>query len=138
MNTKIIEKNIEDKASKDFDDISVKNEDWKYVGKNVFNINNFEIGKESKLITNAEFNVDSNCHNHTINNEIEGITLTGLSDISSPVVDESIKRPLDKFVLEQFEKITGGFRLDIEKDFSEYFSINYQSDNTVVLILELM
>jgi len=132
LNTKIIEKNIEDKASKDFEDISVKNEDWKYVGKNVFNINNFEIGKESELITNTEFNVDSNCHNHAINNEIEGITLTSLSDIISPVIDKSIKRPLDKFVLEQFEKITGGFRLDIEQDFSEYFSINYQSDNTVV------
>jgi len=132
LNTKIIEKNIEDKASKDFDDISVKNEDWKYVGKNVFNINNFETGKESKLVTNSEFNVDSNCYNHAINNEIDGANLTSLNDISSPVVDKSIKRPLDKFVVEQFEKVTGGFRLDIEKDFSEYYSINYQSDDTAV------
>jgi FeS assembly protein SufD len=132
LNTKIIEKNIEDKASKDFDDISVKNEDWKYVGKNVFNINNFETGKESKLVTNSEFNVDSNCYNHSINNELDGANLTSLNDISSPVVDKSIKRPLDKFVVEQFEKVTGGFRLDIEKDFSEYYSINYQSDDTAV------
>ena len=132
MNTKIIEKNIEDKASKDFDDISVKNEDWKYVGKNVFNINNFETGKESKLVTNSEFNVDTNCYNHSINNELDGANLTSLNDISSPVVDKSIKRPLDKFVVEQFEKVTGGFRLDIEKDFSEYYSINYQSDDTAV------
>ena len=132
MNTKIIEKNLEDKASKDFEDISVKNEDWKYVGKNVFNINNFETGKESKLVTNSEFNVDSNCYNHAINNEIDGANLTSLNDISSPVVDKSIKRPLDKFVVEQFEKVTGGFRLDIEKDFSEYYSINYQSDDTAV------
>jgi len=132
LNTKIIEKNIEDKASKDFDDISVKNEDWKYVGKNVFNINNFETGKESKLVTNSEFNVDTNCYNHSINNEIDGANLTSLNDISSPVVDKSIKRPLDKFVVEQFEKVTGGFRLDIEKDFSEYYSINYQSDDTAV------
>ena len=132
MNIKIIEKNIEDKASKDFDDISVKNEDWKYVGKNVFNINNFETGKESKLVTNSEFNVDTNCYNHSINNELDGANLTSLNDISSPVVDKSIKRPLDKFVVEQFEKVTGGFRLDIEKDFSEYYSINYQSDDTAV------
>ena len=132
MNTKIIEKNLEDKASKDFEDISVKNEDWKYVGKNVFNINNFETGKESKLVTNSEFNVDSNCYNHAINNEIDGANLTSLNDISSPVIDKSIKRPLDKFVVEQFEKVTGGFRLDIEKDFSEYYSINYQSDDTAV------
>ena len=132
MNTKIIEKNIEDKSSSDFEDISVKNEDWKYVGKNVFNINNFDTGKESKLTTNKEFNVDSNCHSHSVNNEIEGVTLTSLDEVTSPVVDESIKRPLDKFVVEQFEKVTGGFRLDIEKDFSEYYSINYQSDDTSV------
>ena len=106
MNTKIIEKNIEDKSSNDFEDISVKNEDWKYVGKNVFDINNFDTGKESKLTTNKEFNVDSNCHSHSVNNEIEGITLTGLDEVTSPVVDESIKRPLDKFVVEQFEKVT--------------------------------
>ena len=132
MNTKIIEKNIEDISSKDFEDISVKNEDWKYVGENVFNINNFETGKESKLVTSSEFNVDSNCYNHSINNEIDGANLTSLNDISSPVVDKSIKRPLDKFVVEQFEKVTGGFRLDIEKDFSEHYSINYQSDDTAV------
>ena len=138
MNTKIIEKNIEDKSSNDFEDISVKNEDWKYVGKNVFDINNFDTGKESKLTTNKEFNVDSNCHSHSVNNEIEGITLTGLDEVTSPVVDESIKRPLDKFVVEQFEKVTGGFRLDIEKDFSEYYSINYQSDETVVPYLSLI
>jgi len=132
LNTKIIEKNLEDKASKDFEDISVKNEDWKYVGKNVFNINNFETGKESKLVTSSEFNVDSNCYNHSVNNEIDGAIVIGLNDISSPVIDKSIKRPLDKFVVEQFEKVTGGFRLEIEKDFSEYYSINYQSDDTVV------
>ena len=108
------------------------NQLWKCYGKNVFNINNFETGKESKLVTNSEFNVDSNCYNHSINNEIDGANLTSLNDISSPVVDKSIKRPLDKFVVEQFEKVTGGFRLDIEKDFSEYYSINYQSDDTAV------
>ena len=132
MNKKIIEKNIQNKASKDFEDISVKNEDWKYVGKNVFNINNFEIGKESKLSSNEEFNLDSNCYNHSVNDDIEGVSVTNLIDVTSPVVDKSIKRPLDKFVLEQFEKVTGGFRLDLDKDFSQYYSINYQSDDTVV------
>ncbi len=132
MNKKIIEKNIQNKASKDFEDISVKNEDWKYVGKNVFNINNFEIGKESKLSSSEEFNLDSNCYNHSVNDDIEGVSVTNLIDITSPIVDKSIKRPLDKFVLEQFEKVTGGFRLDLDKDFSEYYSINYQSDDTAV------
>ena len=79
MNKKIIEKNIQNKASKDFEDISVKNEDWKYVGKNVFNINNFEIGKESKLSSNEEFNLDSNCYNHSVNDDIEAVSYTHLT-----------------------------------------------------------
>ncbi len=112
MNTKIIEKNIENKTSSDFEDISVKNEDWKYIGKNVFNINNFETGKESTLDSDSEFNIDTNSYNFSVNKEIEGIVITDFSEISSPVIDESAKRPLDKFVIEQFEKITGGFRLD--------------------------
>ena len=132
MNTKIVEKNIENKASSDFEDISVKNEDWKYIGKNVFNINNFETGKESTLDSDSEFNIDTNSYNFSVNKEIEGIVITDFSEISSPVIDESAKRPLDKFVIEQFEKITGGFRLDIEKDSSEYYSVNYQSQNTAV------
>ena len=36
MNTKLVEKNLEKKISKDFPEVSVKNEDWKYTGKNVF------------------------------------------------------------------------------------------------------
>ena len=132
MNTKIIEKNIENKSSSDFEDISVKNEDWKYIGKNVFNINNFETGKESTLDSDSEFNIDTNSYNFSVNKEIEGIVITDFSEISSPVIDESAKRPLDKFVIEQFEKITGGFRLDVEKDSSEYYSVNYQSENTAV------
>ena len=132
MNTKIIEKNIENKASIDFDDISVKNEDWKYIGKNVFNINNFEIGSESKLDEDSEFNINTNSYNFSVNKEIEGIVVTDLLQITSPVIDQSAKRPLDKFVIEQFEKITGGFRLDIQKDSSEYYSVNYQSQDTAV------
>ncbi len=132
MNTKIVEKNIENKASSDFEDISVKNEDWKYIGKNVFNINNFETGTESELDSKSEFNIDTNSYNFSVNKEIEGIVITDFSEITSPVIDESAKRPLDKFVIEQFEKITGGFRLDIEKDSSEYYSVNYQSQNTAV------
>ena len=45
MNTKLVEKNLGKITSKDFPDISVKNEDWKYTGKNVYSVNEFEIGK---------------------------------------------------------------------------------------------
>ena len=38
MNTKLVEKNLGKITSKDFPDISVKNEDWKYIGKNVYSV----------------------------------------------------------------------------------------------------
>jgi len=45
LNTKLVEKNLGKITSKDFPDISVKNEDWKYIGKNVYSVNEFEVGK---------------------------------------------------------------------------------------------
>ena len=50
MNTKLVEKNLGKITSKDFPGISVKNEDWKYTGKNVYSVNEFEIGKPVEKI----------------------------------------------------------------------------------------
>ena len=55
MNTKLVEKNLAKKTSKDLPEISVKNEDWKYTGKNVFTVNEFEVGKPSEIKKNAGF-----------------------------------------------------------------------------------
>ena len=52
MNTKLVEKNLTKKLSKDFPKISVKNEDWKYTGKNVNTVNDFQTGKPSKIQKN--------------------------------------------------------------------------------------
>ena len=52
MNTKLVEKNLGKITSKDFSDISVKNEDWKYIGKNVYSVNDFEVGKPVNIEKN--------------------------------------------------------------------------------------
>ena len=55
MNTKLVEKNLGKITSKDFPDISVKNEDWKYTGKNVYSVNEFEIGKPVNIEKDETF-----------------------------------------------------------------------------------
>ena len=132
MNTKLVEKNLTKKVSKDFPEISVKNEDWKYVGKNIYTVKDFEVGKPGKIIENKNFNVDTNCFEFLINKEEKNIEITDIEKVKKSIIDESIKRPFDKFSIEQFEKLTGGIQLNIKEDFSNYYSINFQSEDTAV------
>ena len=132
MNTKLVEKNLTKKVSKDFPEISVKNEDWKYVGKNIYTVKDFEVGKPVKIIENKNFNVDTNCFEFLINKEEKNLEITDIEKVKKSIIDESIKRPFDKFSIEQFEKLTGGIQLNIKEDFSDYYSINFQSKDTSV------
>ncbi len=132
MNTKLFEKNLTKKVSKDFPEISVKNEDWKYVGKNIYTVKDFEVGKPVKIIENKNFNVDTNCFEFLINKEEKNVEITDIEKVKKSIIDESIKRPFDKFSIEQFEKLTGGIQLNIKEDFSDYYSINFQSEDTSV------
>lgn len=132
MNTKLVEKNLGKITSKDFSDISVKNEDWKYTGKNVYSVNEFEVGKPVNIEKNETFNIDSNCHEFVVNVEEEKIEVIDIAKIKKPIIDESIKRPFDKFLVEQFEKLTGGFQLNVKDDFSHYYSVNFQNEETSV------
>ena len=132
MNTKLVEKNLTKKVSKDFPEISVKNEDWKYVGKNIYTVKDFEVGKPVKIIENKNFNVDTNCFEFLINKEEKNVEITDIEKVKKSIIDESIKRPFDKFSIEQFEKLTGGIQLSIKEDFSDYYSINFQSVDTAV------
>ena len=132
MNTKLVEKNLTKKVSKDFPEISVKNEDWKYVGKNIYTVKDFEVGKPVKIIENKNFNVDTNCFEFLVNKEEKNVEITDIEKVKKSIIDESIKRPFDKFSIEQFEKLTGGIQLNIKEDFSDYYSINFQSEDTAV------
>ena len=132
MNTKLVEKNLIKKTSKDFSAVSVKDEDWKYIGKNIYTVNEFEVGKPGKLEKNKNFNLDSNCYEFATNTNEKNIEIIDLEEIKKSTIDESIKRPFDKFSVEQFEKLTGGFQLNVKDDFSDYFSINFQSEETSV------
>ena len=132
MNNKLFEKNLKSLSSKDFDNISTKDEDWKYLGKKIFELNDIEIGKSSDIQASKKFDIDTNCFNYELNSKHKHLEVADISSVKEPLIKESIKRPFDKFNIEQFEKVTGGFQLNITDDSEQYFSINFQSNDNAI------
>ena len=135
MKNKLFEKKLKSLSSKDFENITAKDEDWKYLGKKLFELNDIEIGKATDIKASKTFDIDSNCFTYEINSKHDHIEITNINEIKKPLIKESIKRPFDKFNIEQFEKVTGGFQLSVKGDSEQYFSVNFQSvDNAIPYI----
>ena len=132
MNNKLFEKKLNSLSSKDFENITAKDEDWKYLGKKLFELNDIEIGKATDIKDSKTFDIDSNCFTYEINSEHNHIEITDINEIKKPLIKESIKRPFDKFNIEQFEKVTGGFQLNVKGDSEQYFTVNFQSDDNAI------
>ena len=132
MKNKLFEKKLKSLSSKDFENITTKDEDWKYLGKKIFELNDIEIGKSSDIEASKTFDIDSNCFTYEINSEHEHIAIVNINEVKQPLIKESIKRPFDKFNIEQFEKVTGGFQLNVKGDSEQYFSVNFQSENNAI------
>ena len=132
MNNKLFEKKLKPLSSKEFANITAKDEDWKYLGKKLFELNDIEIGKATDINSSETFDIDSNCFTYEINSEHNHIEITDINEIKKPLIKESIKRPFDKFNIEQFEKVTGGFQLNVKEDSEQYFSVNFQSDDNAI------
>ena len=132
MNNKLFEKKLKSISSKEFENITAKDEDWKYLGKKIFELNNIEIGKPNDIKASKTFDIDSNCFTYEINSEHNHIEITNIKEIKKPIIKESIKRPFDKLNIEQFEKVTGGFQLNVKGDSEQYFSVNFQSDDNAI------
>ena len=132
MNNKLFEKKLKPLSSKELANITAKDEDWKYLGKKLFELNDIEIGKATDINSSKTFDIDSNCFTYEINSEPNHIEIIDINEIKKPLIKESIKRPFDKFNIEQFEKVTGGFQLNVKEDSEQYFSVNFQSDDNAI------
>ncbi len=132
MKNKLFEKKLQSLSSKDFKNITAKDEDWKYLGKKIFELNDIEIGKSSDIEASKTFDIDSNCFTYEINSEHNHIAIVNIDEVKKPLIKKSIKRPFDKFNIEQFEKVTGGFQLNINGDSEQYFSVNFQSEDNAI------
>mgnify|MGYP003312416129 FL=1 len=67
MKNKLFEKKLKSLSSKDFKNITTKDEDWKYLGKKIFELNDIEIGKSSDIEASKTFDIDFNCFTYEIN-----------------------------------------------------------------------
>ena len=132
MNSNLFEKKLESMSSSDFNKISAKDEDWKYLGKKIFELNDIEIGSTKEVQQSNNSDIDFNGFSQIVNSDKKQVKITNINDISEPLIDNSIKRPFDKFNIEQFEKVTGGFRIDFQDDVDEYYTINFQSDENSI------
>jgi len=132
LNNKLFEKKLKSLSSKDFENITAKDEDWKYLGKKIFELNDIEIGKSSDIEASTKFDINSNCFTYEINSDHDHIAIVNIDEVKKPLIEESIKRPFDKFNIEQFEKVTGGFQLNVKEDSEQYFSVNFQSDDNAI------
>jgi len=119
-------------SSSDFNKISAKDEDWKYLGKKIFELNDIKIGSTKEVQQSNNSDIDFNGFSQIVNSDKKQVKITNINDISEPLIDNSIKRPFDKFNIEQFEKVTGGFRIDFQDDVDEYYTINFQSDENSI------
>ena len=97
MNNKLFEKKLKPLSSKEFANINSKDEDWKYLGKKLFELNDIEIGKATDINSSKTFDIDSNCFTYEINSEPNHIEIIDINEIKKPLIKESIKRPFDKF-----------------------------------------
>ena len=132
MNLNLFEKKLESMSSGDFNKISAKDEDWKYLGKKIFELHDIKIGSNKEIQQSDNSDIDFNSFSYIINSDQKDVKITNINDISEPLIDNSIKRPFDSFNIEQFEKVTGGFRIDFEDDIDEYYRINFQSDQNAI------
>ena len=132
MNKNIFEKKFTTLSSNDLKQISVKDEDWKYIGKKIFELNDIEVAKNKDIEPSNDFDINSNGFQYQLNTMNKAVDVVDIKDISNPLIVDSLMRPYDKFNLEQFEKVTGGFKVSFNDDTEEYFTINYETQSNSI------
>jgi len=132
LNKNIFEKKFTTLSSNDLKQISVKDEDWKYIGKKIFELNDIEVAKNKDIEPSNDFDINSNGFQYQLNTKNKAVEVVNIKDISKPLIVDSLMRPYDKFNLEQFEKVTGGFKVSFNDDTEEYFTINYETQSNSI------
>jgi len=132
LNKNIFEKKFTTLSSNDLKQISVKDEDWKYIGKKIFELNDIEVAKNKDIEPSNDFDINSNGFQYQLNTMNKAVDVVDIKDISNPLIVDSLMRPYDKFNLEQFEKVTGGFKVSFNDDTEEYFTINYETQSNSI------
>ncbi len=90
MKNKLFEKKLKSLSSEDFKKITAKDEDWKYLGKKIFELNDIEIGKSSDIEASKTFDIDSNCFTYEINSEHDHIAIVNIKTFNQRVNKKAV------------------------------------------------
>ena len=108
------------------DEISTKDEDWKYTNISE-SINDFKVEEENNdLVENTDFDVVFNS-NEFICKENKTFSVTNLNDVSEPLITDYALRPVDRFLAQQYQKCNGGIIIDFKENNQEFVTLNLQN-----------
>ena len=108
------------------DEISTKDEDWKYTNISE-SINNFKVEDENNdLVENTDFDIVFNS-NEFICKDNETFSVTDLNDVSEPLITDYALRPVDRFLAQQYQKCNGGIIIDFKENNQEFVTLNLQN-----------
>ena len=107
-------------------EISTKDEDWKYTNISE-SINNFKVEEENNdLVENTDFDIVFNS-NEFICKDNETFSVTDLNDVSDPLIADYALRPVDRFLAQQYQKCNGGIIIDFKENNQEFVTLNLQN-----------
>ena len=120
--------------SKSFEDIakiSAKDEDWKYTDI-ADTINDFSpVSSFTDLIENDEYDIISNGSIFIIK-ESNNYDAEDINSSNNQLVSEYYKRPLDRFIAQQYQKCTGGFILNLKSSNEDTIKVDFHSKGLIV------
>ena len=120
--------------SKSFEDIakiSAKDEDWKYTDI-ADTINDFSpVSSFTNLIENDEFDIISNGSMFNIK-ESNNYDAEDINSSTTQLVSDYYKRPLDRFIAQQYQKCTGGFILNLKNSNEDTIKVDFHSKGLIV------
>ena len=107
-------------------EISTKDEDWKYTNISE-SINNFKVDEENnELVENKDFDIVFNS-NEFICKDNGTFSVTDLNDVSEPLITDYALRPVDRFLAQQYQKCNGGIIIDFKENNQEFVTLNLQN-----------
>ena len=120
--------------SKSFEDIakiSAKDEDWKYTDI-ADTINDFSpVSSFTNLIEDDEFEIISNGSMFIIK-ESNNYEAEDINSSTTQLVNEYYKRPLDRFIAQQYQKCTGGLILNLKSSNEDTIKVDFHSNGLIV------
>ena len=124
---KVLEELGQGKSLEDFPEIDNKNEDWKYISIPK-DLNSFTTSQGSNQGSSSE-EIDVLIHDEGIEiiNENKSFQIEDVFEVNTPFIEDYSKRPIDRFVFQQKEKVTSGIVINFIESSETPLRVEIQS-----------